>query len=86
MAYTVEIKPSAARALYKLPQHAQDQIRPVIRALGDNPRPSGVVKMQGPGDFYRVRSGSYRIIYTIEDAALVVTVVRVADRSDVYKR
>jgi mRNA interferase RelE/StbE len=85
MAYTVEIKPSAARDIRKLPRHAQDQIRPVIRALSNDPRPSGVVKMQGPGDFYRVRSGSYRIIYQVSDAALVVTVVRVADRSDAYR-
>ncbi len=85
MAYTVEILPSAARDIRKLPRAAQDQARPVIRALANDPRPSGVVKMRGPGDFYRVRSGNYRIVYRVRDEALVVVVVRVGDRSEVYR-
>jgi len=83
--YSIEFTSAALRELRKLPRHAQDQIGPVIDALADNPRPSGVVKMEDAAT-YRVRSGDYRIIYTIEDAALIVLVVKIANRRDAYKR
>ncbi len=84
MAYEVEVRPAARRQIRKLPIAAQDQIRPVIRALADEPRPSGVGKLTG-SDLYRVRSGDYRIVYEIHDAVLVVVVVTVGHRSEVYR-
>ncbi len=85
MKYSIEFKGAALRELRKLSQQAQRQIGPVIDSLADNPRPSGVVKMED-ATTYRVRSGDYRILYTIEDAALIVLVVKIANRRDAYKR
>jgi len=56
-----------------------------IRALSANPRPSGCAKLQGPADLYRVRSGDHRIVYQIQDAQLLVLVVHVGDRKEVYR-
>jgi len=85
MAYTIEIQSAAARQIRRLPVAAQDQIRPVIRALAEDPRPSGVVKLHGSNDLYRVRSGDYRIIYQIRDDVLVVVIVTVGNRREVYR-
>lgn len=85
MAYTVNLEPAAERQLRKLTPQARAQVLPVIYALANNPRPSGVVKLEGAGGEYRVRSGDFRIVYTIEDAALIVLVVRIAHRRDVYR-
>jgi mRNA interferase RelE/StbE len=84
MAYQVEVRPAARRQIRKLPIAAQDQIRPVVRALADEPRPHGVSKLTG-SDLYRVRSGDYRIVYEIHDAVLVVVVVTVGHRGEVYR-
>jgi mRNA interferase RelE/StbE len=53
--------------------------------LADDPRPQGSEKITGSDDLYRIRSGDYRAIYTIQDDRLVVLVVRVAHRRDVYR-
>ena len=58
----------------------------MIDSLQVNPRPSGVVKLKGEEDKYRVRVGRYRILYTIRDEVLTVTVVAVGHRRDVYRR
>lgn len=56
-----------------------------IGALAEEPRPAGCEKLVGHGDRYRVREGRYRIVYTVEDAQLVVWVVRVGHLKDVYR-
>ncbi len=56
-----------------------------ISALADGPRPPGSVRLQGPEGFHRVRVGDYRIIYLIEERVLLICVVRVAHRKDVYR-
>lgn len=56
-----------------------------ILALADNPRPRGVVKLSGIDNLYRIRRGAYRIIYEIRDGELIVLVVKVAHRRDVYR-
>ena len=86
MPYIVSLEPAAARQLRKLSAQVRAQVLPVIQALADDPRPSGVVKMEGPEGYYRVRSGDYRIVYSIEDEALIVLVVRIAHRREVYRR
>ena len=86
MKYRIEFRASARRDFKKLRMDVQQQIAPVIDALATNPRPSGVVKMEGKGDFYRVRCGDYRIVYDIQDGVLLVLVVKVAKRGDVYKK
>ncbi|MEO6908470.1 MAG: type II toxin-antitoxin system RelE/ParE family toxin [Abditibacteriaceae bacterium] len=68
-----------------LPQKKQEQILTAIESLETDPRPAQCKKLVGTANIYRVRSGDYRILYTIEDAQLLVLVVKVAHRRDVYK-
>lgn len=86
MAHSIAFTTAAAKELRRLSAQAQDQIRPIIDALATTPRPSGVVKLEGSGDFYRVRSGNYRIVYQVQDDVLRVLIVKVANRREVYKR
>ena len=55
-------------------------------SLADDPRPPGAEKLAGVGDKYRIRQGNYRILYEIQDDILVVTVVKIGDRKEVYRR
>ena len=61
------------------------RIAAAIEALAGDPRPSGVTKLRGPEAFYRIRVGDYRVVYAIEDDGLLVLVVRVAHRREVYR-
>lgn len=54
-------------------------------SLGKNPRPEGYVKLKGSNDLFRIRVGPYRIIYTIQDDKLIVLVLEIGDRKDIYK-
>lgn len=85
MAYTVELKPSAAKALEALPKPDQRRIAARIDTLATDPRPVGVKKLEGEDDLYRVRVGDYRIVYQIQARRLIVLVVRIAHRHDVYR-
>lgn len=85
MEYSVFLKPSADRELAKLPRDVQQRISRKLIELGRNPRPPGVEKLGGGKDEYRIRVGSYRVIYAIEDDQLIVLVLRIADRKDVYR-
>ena len=81
----VLIEAPAWDAIMDLPRRMQERVLDAIEDLEQNPRPSGVTKMRGEADTYRVRSGDYRILYTIEDDVLRVLVVKVGHRSDVYR-
>jgi mRNA interferase RelE/StbE len=83
--YRVVFLPSARRQAKKLPQDVRDTLRPYIRALSRDPRPPGVLKMEGEENLYRIRVGDYRIIYRIEEDVLLVLVVAIGDRKDVYR-
>ena len=65
--YAVEFRPQALRALRKLPEAAQRRLLSAIEALADDPRPSGVKKLKGGEGIYRVRVGTYRVLYQIRD-------------------
>jgi mRNA interferase RelE/StbE len=83
--YDVFIKPSALKELEAVgSKKDRRRIVRTILALAEDPRPSGCRKLSGR-DKYRVRSGQCRIIYAIEDAILVVTIVKVGHRSSVYR-
>jgi mRNA interferase RelE/StbE len=84
--YRVVVLPSAARSLGRLPRNDLRRIAKVLDNLQLDPRPSGVVKLTGEGDKYRVRVGRYRILYIIRDEILTVTVVAIGHRRDVYRR
>ena len=86
MRYTVEFAPHASREFKKLPKDVQADIDPVIKALAEDPRPYGYRKLHKWNDKYRVRIGDYRVIYEIRDNVLLVLVVSVGDRADIYRR
>jgi mRNA interferase RelE/StbE len=82
--YRVIIAPSAQRSIDRLPPVDARRIYAATEALGHNPRPPGCVKLtQSP--LWRIRVGQYRIVYAIDDAALLVTVVKAGHRRDVYR-
>lgn len=83
--YRIEIAPAAKRQLKKLPRSAQNLVIDKIATLAANPRAVGTVKLTGIEDLYRIRVGDYRIIYHIQDKMLLIVVVKVANRKDVYK-
>jgi mRNA interferase RelE/StbE len=85
MAYRVFIAPSADRTIAKLSANVRRRIANRIAALSENPRPPGAVKLTGEEN-YRVRVGDYRVIYSIHDDRLIVMVVDVGHRGDVYRR
>jgi mRNA interferase RelE/StbE len=84
--YRVLIKPSAAKEIEAVGQK-EDRQRIVtrIRSLGRDPRPSGSEKLSGKEDLHRLRVGRYRVLYSVGDAELVVLVVRVGHRKNVYR-
>jgi mRNA interferase RelE/StbE len=82
--YKVQIKPSAVKELEKVPSPDRQRIVIRIQNLAMDPRPPGVEKLTGQNR-YRVRQGNYRIVYEIVDAELVVLVVRVGNRREVYR-
>ena len=86
MAYRVELTSAAQRDLLKLEADIGERVLAAIRALADNPRPSGAAKLEGKGGAYRIRVGNYRIVYHVNDSALRVTVVKIAHRREVYRR
>jgi mRNA interferase RelE/StbE len=84
MAHTVELSPLADRQLAKLPRQDQARIVAELETLAENPRPAGAKKLKGQDRTYRLRVGSYRIVYDVYDRLLWVLVLRVGHRKDVY--
>ncbi|MDA2934820.1 type II toxin-antitoxin system RelE/ParE family toxin [Acidobacteria bacterium AH-259-D05] len=83
--YEILIKPSAVKEIEAIPRK-KDRRRIVdrIMGLGDDPRPVGCEKLSSQ-DRYRVRQGNYRIVYALEDSTMVVRIVKVGHREDVYR-
>ncbi|MEO8479994.1 MAG: type II toxin-antitoxin system RelE/ParE family toxin [Gemmatimonadota bacterium] len=82
--YNVRIKRSAAKEIEALPARDRKRVVTKIQGLAGNPRPVGSEKLSGE-DKYRLRQGDYRILYEIVDDALIVSVVKVGNRRDVYR-
>lgn len=83
--YEVLLEKQAERDLRKLPVDTFKRIIPVIRELGNNPRPPGCRKLKNSGQDYRVRVGNYRIVYEIDDKNRAVKVMRVRHRKESYR-
>ena len=83
--HRVVIEPAAWKQLMKLAPALQERLLQAIEELEHNPRPSGCKKLQGSSDLYRVRAGDYRVVYQVRDEVLLVLVVKVAHRRDVYE-
>ena len=84
--YDIEWKRSATKELRRLPKEVVARVLRTVEGLRTNPFPPGVRKLSGAERTYRVREGSYRIIYSVYTARLVVEVIRVGHRKDVYHR
>lgn len=84
--YSVEIKLSAAKEIEALPDADRRRVVERIGLLAEDPRPHGCEKLAGTADRYRIRQGRYRIVYSIEGERLVVWIVKVGHRRDVYRR
>jgi mRNA interferase RelE/StbE len=85
MRYTVEIDDKAAREIRALPRDLQRRVVSKIDSLADNPRPAGCVKLSGLHDLWRVRVGDWRVVYRVQDRVMIVEVLRVAHRREVYR-
>lgn len=85
--YRLEVRPPVERWFNKLrDQRLKTRLTDAMAQLAENPRPPGALKLQGTDNRYRLRVGDYRIIYEIHDRLLVVLIVDVADRKDIYRR
>jgi len=85
LAYSISFAAAARRQFDKLPRPAQRQLGAVIAQLADTPRSPGVEKLSGEDRLYRVRGGDYRAIYRIEDDRLLILVLKIGHRRDVYR-
>ena len=83
--YSLAFKKSVARDLRSIPNKDVNRILSRINSLQENPRAEGCVKLSNQ-EKYRVRQGIYRIVYEIQDTELIILVVKVAHRAQVYKR
>ena len=83
--YSIEFRKAALRTLRKLNPEVQQRLRGAIALLAVDPRPPGARKLTGR-DAWRLRIGDYRLIYTIEDARLLIVVVTMGHRSSVYRK
>ena len=84
MPYKVAFRASAAKELRKLPLVARKQVASAIDSLVNDPRPHGVKKMAGV-EAWRIRAGDYRVIYSIVDVQLVVEIIKIGNRREVYR-
>lgn len=86
MTYRIEFTPAAVRQLRKLDGKARRRIQAAIELLAEEPRPNGAKKLVGGDGQWRVRTGDYRIVYEIDDGVLLVLVVAVGHRREIYQR
>ena len=83
--YKLLIKPSAAKDIESAPKKDRLRIIKRIQDLSSDPRRPGCEKLSGHDDKYRVRQGTYRIVYTISDVGLVICIVKVGRRKEVHR-
>ena len=83
--YQILFAPPAEKSLAKLPNDIQRRIVKAVESLADNPRPVQSKKLQGPEDLYRIRVGDYRVVYDIRDQKLIVLIVRIGHRREIYR-
>ncbi|MDY0081450.1 MAG: type II toxin-antitoxin system RelE/ParE family toxin [Ignavibacteriaceae bacterium] len=83
--YKIEILSSADKNLRRINSKDREKIALGISKLSNNPRPHGSKKLKG-SEFYRLRIGDYRVIYLIKDNRLIVVVVRIGHRREIYRQ
>ena len=85
MIYRLEIVPAAQKELSLLPLRDRKRVDDRIHSLAENPRPHGSIALSGHKDLFRLRVGSYRVIYRIREEVLLVLIVKVGHRREVYR-
>ncbi len=83
--YRITFAPSAARQLRKLDPQVRRRVQAAVELLANEPRPPAAIRLVGGSGEWRVRTGDYRIVYEIQDAQLLVLVLRVGHRREVYR-
>lgn len=83
--YRVEVSATAEKQLRKLRRPDQVRVLRAVQALASDPRPVGCRKLQGYDDVYRIRVGTFRVLYSIDGKRIIVTVLKVARRRDAYR-
>ena len=86
MTHQIVLAPSAARQLRKFDPDIRRRIQAVLELLAENPRPPAATQLVGGAGEWRVRTGDYRVIYEIDDGRLLVLVLRMGHRREVYER
>jgi mRNA interferase RelE/StbE len=84
--YSVEFRPAVLKSIKRLPKKELRRIKKKIDGLSENLPDPATTKMKGNNPFHRVRTGNYRIVYQILEDRLIILVVKVGHRKDVYKR
>lgn len=85
MSYRVQVAPAAVRQLRKLDPQARRRVQAAVELLAETPRPAGSIKLVGEDNLWRVRTGNYRIVYEVHDGVLLVLVVAVGHRREIYR-
>jgi len=83
--YDIEISQTAERQLKKLPRREQRRVLVAVVALGDEPLPRGSRKLTGYDDVFRIRVGRYRVVYSVAKKKLIIIVLKIGQRKDVYR-
>jgi mRNA interferase RelE/StbE len=83
--YSLEISRTAEKQLRKLPAEPRARVARAMLALGDDPYPPGSRKLMGYDDVFRIRTGVYRIIYSVSGRRLVIVILKIGHRKDVYR-
>jgi mRNA interferase RelE/StbE len=86
MVYTIEFRPAVLKSLKKFPKRDLVRIKKKVEELATNLPDPNTTKMKGNNTFHKIRSGNYRIIYEIHNDRLVILVVKIGHRKDVYKK
>ena len=84
-AYVIDVRPRARRSLRQLDPSVRKAVAQLIDGLAADPRPPGVAPLTGHRPYLRVRSGDYRVIYSVDDRARMVTVAAVGHRREIYR-
>lgn len=84
--YQLIIKEKAIKQLSKIPKKFAEKIDELIQSLIQNPRPTGCKKLQGYDNVYRVRYTDYRVLYSVEDKKLIIEIIQIGNRKEVYDK
>jgi mRNA interferase RelE/StbE len=84
--YRIEVSATAEKQLKKLGRDDRVRVLRAVQALAAEPRPPGCRKLHGYDDVYRIRIGRFRVLYSIDGRRIIVTVLKVAQRKDIYRK